>query len=88
MMVVFLEVTGRKKWFEVRFISTWNMTVRFEIEKNKCEKNLLVDIAAAAVARDLEDLDQVKDLEIPKTLRSPVTKMRRDFQWVNSVLRQ
>jgi len=75
---------GRKKWFDVRFISTWNMTVRFGIEKKKCENNLLVNIAAAAVAKQLEDVDHVEDLEIPKTLRSPVTKRWRDFQWVSS----
>jgi len=75
---------GRKKWFDVRFISSWNMTVRFGIQKKKCENSLLVNIAAAAVAKQLEDVDHVQHLEIPKTLMSPVTKRWRDFQWVTS----
>jgi len=81
---------GRTKWFEIRFVSTWNLTVKFSVEKKKRWTSSLVNVAAAAVAKNLEDgdhvnvVDQVLKLEIPATLRSPVEKMRRDQRWVAS----
>ena len=74
---------GRKKWFDLRFVSTWNLTVRFSIEKLRCETNL-VNIAAAAVGKHLEDVDEIEQLDIPVTLMSPVSKMRRDQRWLTS----
>jgi len=74
---------GRKKWLDLSFISSWNMSVRFTIEKKRCETNL-VNIAAAAVGKHIEDEDTIQQLDIPVTLRSPVTKMRRDQRWLTS----
>jgi len=74
---------GRKKWMDLSFVSTWNLTVRFSIEKKRCETNL-VNIAAAAVGKHIEDADTIEQLEIPVTLRSPLSKMRRDQRWLTS----
>jgi len=76
--------SGRTKWFDISFQSTWNLTVRFSVEKKKHWTGCLVNVAAAAVAKNMEGGHSVDKLEIPNTLRSPVTKMMRDQRWVTS----
>ena len=43
------------------------------------EKGNLVAIAARSVAKQLEDVDDIEDLEIPRTLMKPVAQTMEDL---------
>jgi len=76
---------GRKKCINLKFITAkWNLEVKFMAEKQKMEKGNLVAIAAQAVAKQLEDFDDIDHLEIPRTLMKPVAQMMEDLRWVST----
>jgi len=76
---------GRQKWINLKFTTAkWNMEVKFTAEKEKLEKGNLVSLGARAVAKYLEDFDDVDELEIPRTLKRPVMEMMEDLRWVST----
>jgi len=76
---------GRQKCINLKFITEkWNLEVKFMADKQKMEKGNLVGIAARAVAKQLEDFDDIEDLEIPRTLMKPVAQMMEDLKWVST----
>jgi len=69
---------GRQKWINLNFISA-NVEVKFmSVKKQKMEKGNLVAIAAAAVAKQLQDVEDIDHLEIPSTLMKHVSQMIED----------
>lgn len=74
----------RKKWIELQLVSNWSLSIKFTAEKKKCDRTTLVQTAASAVASQLGDLEDVNMLQIPITLKSPVTKRIRDLKWMSS----
>jgi len=76
---------GRRKRITLKFITAkWNFDVKFMAEKQKMEKGNLVSIAARAVAKQLEDFDDIDHLEIPRTLMKPVTQNMEDLRWLST----
>ena len=72
----------RKKWVVVRFVSKWNLEIKFVMEKKKkTTETKLVDIASEAVAKMVESKEKVRQLEIPTSLMDEVTNSLRDLNW-------
>jgi len=74
---------GRKKMIKLKFAKKWNLEVNFVVEKKKSECSL-VDVASKAVAKMLNDEEDIEDLEIPITLRKPLRSKVADWRWINS----
>ena len=72
----------RKKWMNLRLSADkWQLEAKFVATKHKMGKENLVAIAARAIAKHLENTEDIEDLEIPRDLRKPIAQMMEDIRW-------
>lgn len=77
------ERLDENKIIKIRFVNKWNLEVRFNVEKILAKKSL-VNVSADAIADMLKNVEQVKDLEIPRTLCQVVVNQIKDLRWRRS----
>merc|ERR1712112_789570 len=76
----------RRKSLTFFFKAQWDLEVGFIVEKKRVNDSL-VDLAAEAVAKHLEDVEDVTKLEIPKTLFEPMFVKFKDAEWIRGHMR-
>ena len=71
----------RKKSLDIIFGCHSDIEVYFVLEKKRVN-GCLVDLAAEAVAKELEHMGCIKELEIPRTLMDDVYVKFKDWEWI------
>lgn len=77
-----VELEERSKWIVIEFKGCRTMAASFIVEKKSQVNGTLREFASEAVARCLQDEDDLLELEVPLTLRSEVRDKYRDEKWV------
>jgi len=77
------ELNERKKQMVVFFRAKWTLEVKFLIEKKRVNSSL-VDLAAETVTKMIVHEEQVRQLEVPRTLVPVLEVKYRDAAWVRS----
>lgn len=73
----------RKKNLHLSFDAKWVLEAVFEVEKLRVNRSL-VERAAEVVVRRLELEEEVRQLQVPRTLLPAVVDKFRDAEWVRS----
>lgn len=73
----------RMKNFHLSFNAKWVLEATFEVEKLRVNRSLL-ERAAEVVVRRLELEQEVRQMQVPRTLLPAVLDKFRDAQWVRS----